>query len=130
MLIWRCRRKTLFPFHAFSYHAYLPYMSSHIALNITTSLLLQYRYLVSFHTFSYGAFSYSAYCHYLNAFISYVNVPFLFPSHSPKYSTSLTCLISCLLLRRLVSFCGFSYSAYLHSAPSPTALNFTMRLLL
>jgi hypothetical protein len=41
------------------------------------------------------------------------------------------CLISpLLLLRRLVSFCAFSNGAYLHSAPSPTALNFTTCLLL
>ncbi len=40
------------------------------------------------------------------------------------------CLISCLLLWHLILFCGFSYSAYLHSAPSPTVLNFPTRLLL
>jgi hypothetical protein len=40
------------------------------------------------------------------------------------------CVISRLLLQHLVSFRAFSYVAYLHSAPSPTALNFTTRFLL
>ncbi len=35
-----------------------------------------------------------------------------------------------LLLCRLVSFRTFSYAAYLHPAPSPTALSFTKHLLL
>jgi hypothetical protein len=42
-----------------------------------------------------------------------------------------TCLFDLrLLLWRFVSFHAFSYGAYLHSAPSPKALNFTTRLLL
>jgi hypothetical protein len=57
-VIWCCWRKRLFPFHAFSYHAYLHCEPSSIALNFTTCLLLEP--FISFRAFSCSAYFHSA----------------------------------------------------------------------